>query len=47
MALGREIVHVGEAAAVLYDDTSMSGSNGSASPILVEPGDREGLMANM
>ena len=32
MAWGREIVPVGEAAAALYDDTSMNGSNGPASP---------------
>ena len=45
MATGQEIVPVGEAAAVLYDDTSMNGSNGPPSPIVVEPGDREGPTA--
>ena len=47
MASGQEIIPVGEAAAVLYDDTSMNGSNGPASPIVVEPGDREGLTEEM
>ena len=45
MATGQEIVPVGDAAAVLYDDTSMNGSNGPPSPIVVEPGDREGPTA--
>ena len=45
MATGQEIIPVGEAAVVLYDDTSMNGSNGPPSPIVVEPGDREGPMA--
>ena len=45
MATGQEIIPVGEAAAVLYDDTSMNGSNGPPSPIVVEPGDREGPTA--
>ena len=43
MASGREIISVGEAATVLYNDTSINGSNGPASPIIVEPSDREGL----
>ena len=47
MASGREIIPVGEATAALYDDTSMNGSNGPASPIVVEPGDREGLTEEM
>ena len=47
MAPGREIIPVGEAAAILYDDTSMNGSNGPASPIVVEPGDREGPTEEM
>ena len=47
MASGREIIPIGEAAVVLYNDTSMNGSNGSASPIVVEPGDKEGLTAEM
>ena len=42
MALGREIIPVGEAATTLYDDTGMNASNGLASPIVVKPGDREG-----
>ena len=45
MATGQEIVPVGEAAVVLYDDTSMNSSNGPPSPIVVEPGDREGPTA--
>ena len=45
MATGQELVPVGEAAAVPYDDTSMNGSNGPPSPIVVEPGDREGPTA--
>ena len=45
MALGREIILVGEAATILYDDTSMNGSNGSTYPIVVEPNDEEGLIA--
>ena len=47
MASGREIIPVGETAAALYDDTSMNGSNGPASPIVVEPGDREGPTKEM
>ena len=47
MASGREIIPAGEAAAILYDDTSMNGSNGPSSPIVVEPGDREGLIEEM
>ena len=43
MASGREIIPIGEAAAVLYDDTNMNGSNGQASPVIFKPGDREGL----
>ena len=46
MALGREIITVGEAAAVL-NDMSMNGSNGLASPIVVKPGDREGPTKEM
>ena len=47
MATGQEIIPVGEAATVLYDDASMNGSNGPPSPIVVEPGDREGPTAEM
>ena len=47
MASGREIIPVGEAAATLYNDTSMNGSNGPASPIVVEPSDREGPTEEM
>ena len=50
MASGQEIVPVGEvdvAAVTLYDDTSMNGSNGPASPLVVEPGDREGPTEEM
>ena len=47
MASGQEIIPVGEAAAALYDDTSMNGSNGPTSPIVVEPGDREGPTEEM
>ena len=43
MASGQELMPVGEAAAVLYNDTSMNGSNGPA-PIVVEPGDGEGAL---
>ena len=42
MASSREIILVGEVAAVLYDDTSMNGSNGSNSPVVVEPCGKEG-----
>ena len=45
MATGQELIPVGDAAAVLYDDTSMNSSNGPPSPIVVEPGDREGPTA--
>ena len=47
MASSREIIPVGEAASALYDDTSMNSSNGPASPIVVEPGDREGSTKEM
>ena len=47
MASSQEIIPVGEAAAILYDNTSMNGSNGLASPIVVEPGDKEGPIAEM
>ena len=47
MASGREIVPADETAVTWYDDTSMNGSNGPASPIVVEPGDREGPTADM
>ena len=47
MAPGQEITPVGEVAAILYDNTSMNGSNGPASPIVVEPGDREGPTKEM
>ena len=40
IASGKEIVPVGEADAVLYDDTCMNGLNGPASPIIVKLGDR-------
>ena len=39
MASGREMVPVGEATVMLYDDMSMNGSNGPASPTVVDPGD--------
>ena len=42
MASGREIIPIGEAAIVLYNNTSMNGSNGLAFPIDVDPGDKEG-----
>ena len=41
MASGQEIIPIDEAVVVLYNDTSMNGSNGPASPISVEPSDRE------
>ena len=41
MGSDKEIIPFSEAAAVLYDDTSMNGLNGPTSPIVVEPGDRE------
>ena len=41
MASSQEIITVGEAVAVLYDDTSMNGSNGPAPTIFVKPGDKE------
>ena len=47
MASSREIVPIGEAAAILNDDTSMNGSNGPTSPIVVEPGDKKGLTEEM
>ena len=47
MASGREIIPIGEVAAVLYDDMSMDGSNGPASPIVVEHVDREGPTEGM
>ena len=47
MVSGQEIVPIGEAAIVLYDNTSMNGSNGPASPIVLEPGDREGPIAEI
>ena len=47
MASSREIIFASEAAAVLFDDMSMNGLNGPASPIVVEPGDREGLTTKM
>ena len=47
MASSREIIPIGEAAAILYNDTSMNGSNGPASTIVVELGDREGPIAEM
>ena len=40
IASGKEIVPVGEADAISYDDTCMNGLNGPASPIIVKPGDR-------
>ena len=46
MASGQEIIPIGEAAAALYDDASMNSSNGPPSPIVVEPGDREGPTAD-
>ena len=50
MASGREIIPVGDidaAAVTLYDDTSMNGSSGPASPLVVEPGDPEGPTEDM
>ena len=49
IALGQEIVLVGSDVAVmtLYDDTSMNGSTGPTSLIVVELGDIEGLTAEM
>ena len=47
MASGQEIIPIEEAAAALYDDMSINGSNGLASPIVVEPGDREGPTEEM
>ena len=47
MASGQEIIPVGKAAASLFDNTNMNGSNGPASPIVVEPGDREGPTTEM
>ena len=47
MASGQEIISIGEAATALYDDTSINGSNGPASPIVVEPGDKEGPTEEM
>ena len=47
MALGQEIIPVREASATLYDDTSTNGSNGPASPIVVDPVDREGPTEEM
>ena len=47
MASGREIIPIGEAAAALYNDMSINGLNGPASPIVVEPGDREGPTEEM
>ena len=47
MVSDQEIILVGNAATVLYDDTSMNGSNSLASPIVVEPGDREGPTEKM
>ena len=47
MASGREIIPVGEATAALYVNTSMNGSNGPASPIVIEPGDKEGPREEM
>ena len=44
---GKRSFPVGETAAALYDDTSMNGSNGPASPIGAEPGDREGPTEEM
>ena len=50
MASGREIIPVGDIDATvvtLYDDTSMNGSSGPASPLVFEPGDREGPTEDM
>ena len=47
MASGQETIPIGEAVAVLYNDTSMNGSNGLASPIVVEPSDKEGSTIEM
>ena len=49
MALGREIIPICEASAILYNDTSMNGSNGLAisSPIVVKPSDKEGPTEEM
>ena len=47
IASGREIIPIGEAAAGLCNYTSMNGSTAPASPIVVEPGDKEGPTAEM
>ena len=47
MASSREIIPVGEATTALYNDASMNGSNGPTSPIIVEPGDKEGPTEEM
>ena len=47
MASGQEIIPAGEATTILYDHMRMNGSNGPASPIVVQPGDREGLTMEM
>ena len=47
LALGQEIVPVGEAATILYDNTSMNDSNGSATPLVVELGNQEGPTVDM
>lgn len=47
MASIQEITSIGEATAVLYDDTSINGLNGPASLIAVKPSDRERPTAKM
>ena len=47
MVLGREVIPVGEATDILYNNMSMNGSNGLAYPIILEPGDKEGLIAEI
>ena len=47
MASSREILPIAEGVVVLYDDTSMDGSNGPAFPIVVKPSDREGPTTEM
>ena len=47
MASSQEIVPIGEAATVLYDDTSMNGSNGPTFPRIVELSGKEGPTTEM
>ena len=47
MVSGREIISIGEAAALLYDNTSVNGSNGPVPLIVVKPGDQGGPTVEM